>query len=147
MWPFKPTDEKLNEAYKMANTFYEENKKLNTMIKDFEKYPIWDIYQRNEELEAENKKLRNQLDIMWNETHETKLPHPDSDKSWYCLKAEIMEKGREIETLKKLLEFSERDEQEWKDHKEIFKYMVKKQNVLSERIKELEEGNGRDEHV
>ena len=42
------------------------------------------------------------------------------------LEAEIMKKDRVIETLKKILEFSERDKQEWQDHKEIFNFMVKK---------------------
>jgi hypothetical protein len=90
------------------------------------------------ELEAENKKLRNRLDIMWNEAHETKLPHPNNEKSWYDLRAEIMKKDREIETLKKILEFSECDEQEWQAHKEIFNFMVKKSEKLKERLKELE---------
>jgi hypothetical protein len=70
----------------------------------------------------ENKKLRNRL----------------SEKSWYDLRAEIMKKDREIETLKKILEFSECDKQEWRDHKEIFNFMVKKSEKLKERIKELE---------
>jgi hypothetical protein len=78
--------------------------------------------ENNLKLEAENKKLRNQL----------------SEKSWYDLRAEIMKKDREIETLKKILEFSERDEQEWRDHKEIFNFMVKKVAKLKKRIKELE---------
>ena len=100
---------------------------------------MWPFKTKDEKLnEAENKKLRNRLDIMWNEAHETKLPHPNSEKRWYDLRAEIMEKDREIETLKKILEFSERDEQEWRDHKEIFNFMVKKVAKLKERIKELE---------
>jgi hypothetical protein len=69
----------------------------------------------------ENEKLRNRL----------------SEKSWYDL-AEIMKKDREIETLKKILEFSREDEQEWIKHKEIFNFMVKKSEKLKERIKELE---------
>jgi hypothetical protein len=100
---------------------------------------MWPFKTKDEKLnEAENKKLRNQLDIKWNETHETKLPHPNSEKNWYDLRAEIMEKDREIETLKKILEFSEMDEQEWRDRKEIFNFMVKKGDILKERIKELE---------
>ena len=86
----------------------------------------------------ENEKLRNRLDIMWNEAHETKLPHPNNVKSWYDLRAEIMKKDREIETLKKILEFSKIDKQEWRDHKEIFNFMVGKVAKLKERIKELE---------
>lgn len=78
--------------------------------------------ENNLKLEAENKKLRNRL----------------SEKSRYDLRAEIMKKDREIETLKKILEFSERDKQEWQDHKEIFNFMVKKVAKLKERIKELE---------
>ncbi len=78
--------------------------------------------ENNLKLEAENKKLRNRL----------------SEKSWYDLKAEIMEKDREIETLKKILEFSREDKQEWKNHKEIFNFMVQKFEKLKERIKELE---------
>jgi hypothetical protein len=54
------------------------------------------------------------------------------------LEAEIMKKDREIETLKKILEFSECDEQEWQAHKEIFNFMAKKSEKLKERIKELE---------
>jgi hypothetical protein len=78
--------------------------------------------ENNLKLEAENKRLRNRL----------------SEKSWYDLKAEIMEKDREIETLKKILEFSREDKQEWKNHKEIFNFMVQKFEKLKERIKELE---------
>ena len=78
--------------------------------------------ENNLKLEAENKKLRNRL----------------SEKSWYDLRAEIMKKDREIETLKKILEFSKIDKQEWRDHKEIFNFMVGKVAKLKERIKELE---------
>ena len=78
--------------------------------------------ENNLNIEAENKKLRNRL----------------SEKSWYDLRAEIMKKDREIETLKKILEFSESDKQEWRDHKEIFNFLVKKVAKLKERIKELE---------
>lgn len=78
--------------------------------------------ENNLKLEAENKKHRNRL----------------SEKSWYDLRAEIMKKDREIETLKKILEFSREDKQEWKNHKEIFNFMVQKFEKLKERIKELE---------
>jgi len=49
----------------------------------------------------------------------------------YKLKAEIRDKDKEIETLKMLLEWSKEDEQEWKDHKGIFNFMVKKYKVLN----------------
>lgn len=103
MWPFKTKDEKLNEAYKFANTLYEENEKLKAQIKQFQKDRVFDEFLMIQEL-----------------------------------KAEIMEKDREIETLKKILEFSERDKQEWRKHKEIFNFMVNKSEKLKERIKELE---------
>jgi|LSQX01.2.fsa_nt_gb uncharacterized protein YecT (DUF1311 family) len=107
MWPFKTKDEKLNEAYKFANTLYEENEKLKAQIKQFQKYRGFDEFLMIQDL-----------------------------------RAEIMKKDREIETLKKILEFSERDEQEWQAHKEIFNFMVKKSEKLKERIKELEAVRG-----
>jgi len=103
MWPFKTKDEKLNEAYKFANTLYEENEKLKAQIKQFQKDRVFDEFLMIQEL-----------------------------------KAEIMEKDREIESLKKILEFSREDKQEWIKHKEIFNFMVKKSEKLKERIKELE---------
>lgn len=86
----------------------------------------------------ERDKYASELEKKVKELEETKLPHPNSEKCWYDLRAEIMEKNREIETLKKILEFSERDKQEWQNHKEIFNFMAKKSEKLKERIKELE---------
>lgn len=133
MWPFDIKIKKLEE----------ENKRLKDVILSFygrseKKYPVWDMYEKMERLEEENKKLREQLDVMWNESHDTKLPHPSSDKSWYDLRIENLDKDREIETLKRILEFSEEDQIEWEGHKNIFSFFVKKQNMFKTRIQELE---------
>lgn len=138
MWPFDIKIKKL-EA---------ENKRLKDVILSFygssvKKYPSWDMYEKLEELETENKKLREQLDVMWNEAYSTKLPHPSSDKSWYDLRIENLDKDREIETLKRILEFSEADQIEWEGHKKIFSFFVKKQNEFKEKILALEEENNR----
>jgi len=134
MWPFDIKTKKIEE----------ENKRLKDVILSFfgssvKKYPSWDMYEKLEGLEEENKKLREQLDVMWNESHDTKLPHPSSDKSWYDLRIENRDKDQEIETLKRILEFSEEDQIEWKSHKKIFSFFVKKQNEFKEKIRALEE--------
>lgn len=53
----------------------------------------------------------------------------------YKLKAALEEKDKEIETLKALLEWSKEDEQEWKEHKEIFSFMSKKNKVMRDNMR------------
>jgi len=64
------------------------------------------------------------------ENKEAKKKHEDV----YKLKDELRAKENEIETLKALLEWSNEDEQEWKDHKEIFNFMVKKNRVMEDKL-------------
>ncbi len=72
-------------------------------------------------------------DMIDYENNEAKKKHEDVFK----LKAEIRDKEHEIETLKTLLGWSKEDEQEWKDHKEIFNFMVKKYKRLNNEYPEI----------
>lgn len=65
------------------------------------------------------------------ENNEVKKKYEDV----YKLKAALEEKDKEIETLKALLEWSKEDEQEWKEHKEIFSFMSKKNKVMRDNMK------------
>ena len=70
-------------------------------------------------------------DIIEFENNEAKKKYEDV----YKLKAALEEKDKEIETLKTLLEWSKDDEREWKEHKEIFSFMSKKNKVMNDYCK------------
>lgn len=90
----------------------------------------------------ESTREKNSITMLANVTYELKkskeriedledllMQYRKEGDSWYKLRAELMGKDKEIETLKAILEFSKEDEQEWEDHKSMFDYMIKKRKM------------------
>lgn len=129
-----------------------ENKKLNTYIKSLEAScgyyshkSICSTSNREESLLEELKKQRNELldaeeaitFLKEENLHFKSELHNLKKKSEKSIPAEINAMEREIKALKEILRFSEEDNAEWNNHKDMFSFMVIKRRCIEEENNDL----------
>lgn len=133
------------EKYKYGDEFCklkEENKELKDQLKAYQNHyvlskdkkqdTVADLYEQIWCLETTNKKLKSKIREL--ECQNTRLEPICKGNEVNC-RVTIRDLKAEIETLKRILKFTYEDEQEWANHKKMFDFMIQKDKVKDEDLK------------
>lgn len=120
----------------------QENKELKDQLKAYKNHyvlskdkkedTVADLYEQIWCLQTTNKKLKSKIREL--ECQNTRL-EPRCEGNEVNYRVAIRDLKAEIETLKHILKFTYEDEQEWANHKKMFDFMMQKDKVKDEDIK------------